>query len=124
MSNICIVKGIDCSISIRCYDNIIDKNPLDLLKFKDFMFLVAEGSNILINKTMFKNSIFVSKELYDIPNLIQIAITKEDTKNLFPNPSDEEKTRVYELIGILRDGSATRIETGTFYLEDSLISKL
>lgn len=115
-----VIKGTNCKIKFRVYDNFQTRNPIDLTLYNEFICAVTEDGRLLIEKKFSTNDISILLEGETAyPFIIQVNIKKEDTEFLSINPSTEEKMRTLELFGINVNESVTRFMITDFYLEGS-----
>ena len=91
--------------------------PLDLSGYVDFRCVVSDrdgvSPRILIDKSYSKNGI--KKD----GHILRIQLMPEDTLGMFINPRREEKRRIFEIFGIMGNGSPRLFVVTEFYLEGS-----
>jgi hypothetical protein len=117
-----LIKGTDKSVRFKVYDNILQKNPIDLTVYNEFICAVTEGyGTVLIEKKFSTNDIKVFSDNPDKYSnyIIEVKFKKEDTANMTLNPSYEERIRNLELFGIMKNEEVTRFLITEFYLEGS-----
>ena len=116
-----LIKGTDCSVKFRVYDDIIARIPINISDYNEIICAVTENyGRLLIEKKFSLNHINkLSDDKAEYPYIIQVMFTKEDTQFLSVNPSYEERQRTLELFGIDVNEQVTRFLTTDFYLEGS-----
>jgi len=116
-----IIKGTDSSVKFKIYDNIIDRNPIDLSVFNEFICAVTDNGMLIIEKKFSTNDMTITSSDPDrfAPYIVNVKFKKEDTQYLSTNPSYEEKIRTVELFGITVNEEVTRFISDNFYLEGS-----
>lgn len=116
-----LIKGTDASVKFKIYNNMVDRTPIDLSRFNEFICAVTEDyGRCLIEKKFSTNEIKVySDNEFLAPYILEVMFKKEDTQYLSINPSHEERQRSLELFGIDINEQVTRFTVENFYLEGS-----
>jgi hypothetical protein len=117
-----LIKGTDQTVKFKIYDNITDRNPVDLSRFNEFICAVTEDYGRLIIEKKFSTNdikIYTDNEAIANPYIIEVQFKKEDTQYTSLNPSDEERLRSLELFGIDVNEQVVRFLKTDFYLEGS-----
>lgn len=122
MKSIKLFKNTDCNITLYVYDNLMDKNPVDISIYKDIKFNILEyDKSLLIQKSISSNSLSTSLGNAPFPYIITVQIKSIDTANIFSNDETEEILRYYYLIGIANDGSVCELDRGLIYFDENYV---